>query len=410
MNIPRIYGIAVFAAVFHASVLAQIRPQDGYLENLRRAEKAAAQLPESAFANENPRSVGPAARVLDELGIIQSFTGDVDGAISTFDRMHRLRHFPVGRGEETQMSLVADASAEDAIKAIVEEARHRRVVLLNEAHHVPLHRAFAQKLAAALREIGYDYLACETFPAETGAVPLGANGEVIYRTGYYLQDPVFAGFINSAAADKWKFVAYESRGASMEERERGQAQNLVERIFAKDKNAKVFIYVGYGHLSKTPEGKGGPLMMGEYLRRMTGLDMLHVQQTDFFAHPDRAEEGQLYQLLLDKFPSKEPIVLRASDGSHPILRGQKGRIDMQVIFPRYGMREGRPEWLLSLAGREARDIPVQLLPASGRRAIKAYRKDDGPDAVPADIVVVKAGAPVPKLMLPKGEYRYATED
>jgi hypothetical protein len=36
------------------------------------------------------------------------------------------------------------------------------------------------------------------------------------------------------------------------QRESAQARNLVDRIFAKDKNAKVFMYVGYGHLDKQP--------------------------------------------------------------------------------------------------------------------------------------------------------------
>lgn len=412
MLLLRMVVVGCAFVALHSVVHAQVLPQQGYLQGLKKAEDAAAQLAENAFAKENAASARASATVLDNLGIMQSLTGDVDGAIATFDRLWRLRGYPARRGEGAQMGLMAGATAENAIQAIVAEARNRRVVLLNEAHHVPLHRAFAQKLAAELRKIGYDYLACETFSIGDGTVGLGANGEVIHRTGFYTQDPVFAGFINSAVADKWKLVSYEFPGRSQDERERGQAQNLVDRIFAKDKNAKVFIYVGYGHLNKTPEDDkaSGPVMMGEYLRRMTGLDMLHVQQTDFFAHPDRASESELYQPLLDKFPSKDPIVLRAPDGSHPILRGLKGRIDMQVIFPRYATRGGRPEWLVSLAAREARDVPAELLPATGRRAIKAYRTSDGADAVPADIVVVEAGKPVPKLMLPKGEYRYVTED
>jgi len=58
---------------------------------------------------------------------------------------------------------IEDAIAEDAIAAIVREAKNRQVVILNEAHHVPLHRAFAMKLARELRKIGYEYLACEAF-------------------------------------------------------------------------------------------------------------------------------------------------------------------------------------------------------------------------------------------------------
>lgn len=414
MKLVWILAIACAFCAMDATALAQGGPADGYLARLKAHEAAVTALPPDALdkARHTPAELAMATRAYDQLGISRSWAGDVDGAMSIFDQLNRAR-FPARGPEAGQLSQVAGAQAEDAVRAIVEQARHRRVVLLNEAHHVPLNRAFAQKLATELRKIGYEYLACETFSIRDGKVPLGAHGEVIDGTGHYTRDPVFAGFVNSALADHWKLEPYEMEGrpSSMDERERTQARNLVERIFAKDPNAKVFIYVGYSHLNKTPEGATDRMVfMGEYLRRMTGLDTLHVQQIDFYAHPDRADEGDLYQALLDKFPSKEPFVLRAPDGSYPILRGLKGRIDMQVIFPRYAMRDGRPEWLVSLAGREARPVPATLLPAGGRRAIKAYRTSDGADAVPADVVVVEAGQPAPKLMLPKGEYRYVAED
>jgi hypothetical protein len=120
--------------------------------------------------------------------------------------------------------------------------------------------------------------------------------------------------------------------------------------------------------------------------------------------------------MTDKFASREPFVLRAPDGSHPVLPGTKGkidlqgRVDMQVVFPRYAMRDGRPEWLQTLAGRAPRAIPAELLPKQGRRVIKAFRTSGRPDAIPADAVVVEAGKPPPKLMLPPGEFRYAFEE
>jgi hypothetical protein len=44
------------------------------------------------------------------------------------------------------------------------------------------------------------------------------------------------------------------------------------------------------------------------------------------------------------------------------------------------------------------------------RLIKAYRAGAPDDVVPADVVLVEADKPVPKLMLPKGEYRYSFEE
>ena len=126
-----------------------------------------------------------------------------------------------------------------------------------------MHRAFTRKLAAALRKIGYRYLACETFNPADGDMQASTPGYVSERTGTYTRDPVFVGMVNAALADGWQLVPYEyemmptpgqSPRQRLEERELGQARELVERIFAKDKNAKVLIHVGNHHLAKSLPG------------------------------------------------------------------------------------------------------------------------------------------------------------
>jgi hypothetical protein len=397
-------------------------PADRYLPQLVAAERATSGLPSTAFGNTRTPELDDAIRKLrhafEDLGAQRAFIGDTEGAIGAFDLLERASA-PRGSGKE--QAAPDGVEADDAIRAIVEQARSKRVVLINEAHHVPMNRAFTQKLAAELRKIGYSYLACEAFSSEGGDMSKRAPGLATVYTGYYVRDPVFAGFVNAALADGWKLVPYEYEERPkpgedprqhIDAREQAQARNLVERIFAKDKNAKVLIHVGYGHLEKSkPDDKENRLvLMGEHLHRMTGLDMLHVDQTRFYAHPDRAGEARMYAALVEKFPSQEPFVLRTADGGHPFLLGMQGRVDMQVIFPRYANHDGRPDWLRTLAGRSPIPVPAELLPTQGRRLIKAFRVGDRPDAVPADIVLVEAGMPAPALMLPPGEFRYAYED
>lgn len=96
-------------------------------------------------------------------------------------------------------------------------------------------------------------------------------------------------------------------------------------------------------------------------------------------------------------------------------RGRTPYINMEALRKAQAAVPGSPldtasEWLETLAGRTPRDIPAALLPASGRCLIQAYRLPGGPGAIPTDNVLVEAGKPVPKLMLPKGEYRFAVED
>ena len=352
---------------------------------------------------------------VQNLGTKRSFAGDYDGAMAAFDQRPgaRVNDIPA------DIDKLADAEAVDAIAAIVAEARDKRIVLLNEAHHVPMHRAFAKRLAAELRKIGYTYLACEAFSTDIKEHPPG--GIITRAHGYYLEDPVFADFVHSALADNWKLVGYESAEElqhlapmeRMQRRESVQATNLVERIFAKDAQAKVFVYVGYSHLLKTPSGEAaGAVMMGEHLRRMTGLETLHVEQERFYSHPDPAFNGKTYQAIIAKYKPAAPVILKTADGKPLVLKGMAQRADMQVIFPPYATSAdyGRPIWLEQLAGRKPHAIPQALLPASGRKLILAHRTDDPENAVPVDTVLVEAGKPVPKLMLPPGAFRFSAQD
>jgi hypothetical protein len=61
-----------------------------------------------------------------------------------------------------------------------------------------------------------------------------------------------------------------------------------------------------------------------------------------------------------------------------------------------------------LAGRTPQVIPAALLPASGNRLVLSHGKDHGPDAIPADAVLVEAGKQPAVLMFPPGAIRIST--
>ena len=393
-----IRNIAICLAILCIPAYALAGPPNTLLRDLRAARAEAV--------------ASPGALV--KLSELQSFAGDTAGAIATIDRVNSIR--PRQAPSPEALRLLDDAMAEDAIKAIIAAARDKRAVLINEAHTVPMTRAFTRKLMAELKKIGYTYLACEGF----NDTPLAQMSYLTRYHGYYTNEPMFAGLVNEALADGYTLVGYDSnprdsRFSGLAPKGRAglreliQAQNIVDRIYARDKNAKVLIHVGHHHLVKIGDDQTAP--MGAHLRRLLGENAsLHIDQTQFFAHSGPASESSMYRPVLAKFPSASPFILRKKDGSNLIVSGMDGMIDMEVIFPAYGERDGRPEWLQSLAERAPRAIPPELLPASGERLILAYAKEHGDDATPTDAVLVEAGKPVPKLMLPKGEFRYTVQD
>lgn len=165
---------------------SQASAQDGEgnrFSKLRGARAAVVQA-EAETPPENDKIIG-----LNEMyGIWQSFAGDSLGAMATLDQVRNTKGHRVA-GDAAEISKYDDAAAENAIKAIVAAARNKRAVLINESHHISMHRAFAQKLARELHKIGFNYLACETFHLEANAQPK----YIAEEHGFYTNEPVFAG-------------------------------------------------------------------------------------------------------------------------------------------------------------------------------------------------------------------------
>jgi hypothetical protein len=384
--------------------------------DLRKAELAV----EDARAVLRQPALAPAAAAkarqtlldrLQRLGNQRSFVGDDSGAMAAFDEVTLAR--PVVAASADDFARLASAQEEDAISAIVREASKHRVVILNESHHAPLHRAFAMRLARELRHIGYSWLACETFEERPFY-----KGYLALSDGYYSREPAFGNFLRDAKAGGWQLVQYEpfdlesggTMNEQMERRERGEAHNLVARILSPHPDAKVFIYVGYGHLREKPRVGDGVAMMAAQLSHMTGLDPLTIDQTTMMEHTDAAAEHPLYAAAV-KQPHGAPFVLRAPDGGYEVFGSYRSAVDMQVVHPRYGMDadSGRSAWLRALAGFHATEIPAAMRDLTTPSFVYAYPKGQPDDAVPADVVQLKPGAPLPKLMLPDGQFRFVIQ-
>jgi hypothetical protein len=310
---------------------------------------------------------------------------------------------------------LAAARPRDAVASIAAAARGTRVVILNEAHHSPRGRAFALEVARALRPLGYRFLAAEAFVNHKPVVDaMAREGFPRRNMGFYLQDPVFADFVRQALSLGYEPVAYEETGEQVKSgpggipgREQAEADNLAAAIAARPRG-KWLVYVGFSHVAEAPiaHGPGSMTWMAARLKRQTGIDPLTVDQTG-------VSEDTLSRSGRDAWVLVAPRLRRSSvlfTGGRALVVGPyAGAVDLQVVHPPTRLSGGRPDWLASL-GRRPRDIPFQLLPKHGRRLIQSFLAAEPVDAVPIDQVLVEAGKPVPKLMLPQGSIRYAVQD
>lgn len=232
---------------------------------------------------------------------------------------------------------------------------------------------------------------------------------VRFGTGFYTLDPVFAGFVREALAMGYHPVAYEQTAAqeggafTFDKRERSQAENIVAEM-RRDPGRKLFVYVGHGHVRERVVGRDVP-RMAEYLKRLTGIDPLTIDQA---ALTDLNPEVPAAFAAATARSGSRPTVF-VEGGVPLVVAGYGGAVDLQVVHPPRRYRLGRPSWLRGPRTRTL-TIPASFAPGRGRRLIQAFAADAPADAVPLDQVLVRAGDPLPPLIVPAGPVRFAVQN
>jgi hypothetical protein len=352
------------------------------------------------------------------LGTQQSFLGRYSEALATFDD---------GRGYITSNASadLSEYEALDAVETLLELADRHQVIMINEAHHVPLHRAFTIGLLTGLYKKGFRYFAAESLTAKDES--LSTHGYPTLHTGYYLHEPLCADLVRIAHELGYQVVPYEfepgdANGdddliASQNAREEGQARNLKQRILDKDPQAKILVHAGYAHIYKRAKTwelggqKGEVRQMALCFQQLTGIEPMSVDQTQFTEHSKPKYDSPVYRQAIERGLLKhKPVILRQGDG-HSFYSPQEA-VDLAVFHPRTRYERGRPSWL-SLGGRrQPHAVQGDQRPAAGAvyLAQAFYAHEAGPDAAPIDQIAYGDDGPLPTLWLSAGKFRVRIVD
>ena len=282
----------------------------------------------------------------------------------------------------------------DPLKVIMPKARNASVVLINEAHHVPAHRAFAATLLDSLYAAGYTILSLEALFEDDST--LNSRKYPVSSSGFYTREPAFGNFIREAIAKGFTVVGHEHRQDQTKEisdplaqsnyRDSIQAVNLLATLKANP-GAKVLGYVGYDHILE--KERGGYKRLGTYLKE-AGVDALTIDQIS----------------SCDCVTGKSPAAL-TSDGVSPAIAGSKnGYVDIQVVHPPVTLVDGRPRWLTEDKSRKAFASPLPPYYRNKKTLVQVYNKEEfdavGDRAIPIDQLVTDGRQDKVKLFIPKG--------
>lgn len=334
-----------------------------------------------------------------------AFLGDEATAIGGQERV---------RPVDAALPDLEGAQSQDALSAIVAAAADKQIVILNEAHNISGHRSFAARVMRALRPLGFDTFAAETFiqPQEQAAPSMRRfrQGEPFHAGfGYYIADPVFAEAVREAAALGYVFADYEWRWdqrppqtATMDEqsavREAAQASNLVETVLKARPDARIFVLCGYSHAMEV-EGRGG-LWFAARLKATTGIDPLTIEQSLNWPAMRPQADAPHVAAVLARFQPTAPIIV-SRNGRAFAHRDYEGRMDMSVFHPRLDRLSGRPGWLAADPARKPVEVAIPVF--EGTVLLQALHMGEGA-VIPADHLLLGAGQGRATLLLRPGSY------
>ncbi len=285
----------------------------------------------------------------------------------------------------------------DAKAYIIERAKKEEIIIINEAHHNPMHRVFTASLLSDLYDNGYRYLGLE-------ALADSAINERKYATqqsGYYTKEPAFGNLIAEALKLGFKIFGYEaSNGANGKEREIEQAKNI-ERFVRNHPKGKLLVHCGFSHVFENDYPLWEKAMAGR-VKEYLNIDPFTIDQE---LYTERGE-SDYSPLFVNLNTSDKPIVLLDPKGAVFAGARKPNQTDIVVIHPMTQYLNNRPGWITK--GRKPVVVNTQnfKLPVL---ALAFRANEDITTGVPADLVEITAGRKAP-LYLKPGRYCIVIQD
>jgi hypothetical protein len=342
----------------------------------------------------------------EDLSQFISFTGDYAMAAACLEKSFdplpdsSVEHIKAG---VSQLKNIQYAPAKNAI---TDNAQHYRVIMINEAHNKPVHRAFTYSLLDELYKQGYHYLAMEALNNYANHCLDSLNA----FTGYYTNEPVAGELVRKALKLGYKLVSYEDTLAlrhTGSQRDSIQAMNIYN-VIKKDTTAKILVHAGYGHIRE--EKTDDYMTMCWWFKKISGIDPFTIEQTGM-TEGSEFEAGKLYYgFFTDKFSITEPSIV--FENKRPFNPLQKKGYDVIVIHPPTVYQNSRPSWI-SLNGERK---PVLIQPTEKNLFfVQAYYENEyGAEIVnamiPADQTYITSREGYYCLYLRKGKYKIVMRD
>ena len=311
-------------------------------------------------------------------GVNYSRIGNYKRSLDAFKIMWKYRKISLRQSQKDSFSMY---HAEDARQFILAKAKNYRVIIINEAHHIPMHRVFAESLLPGLREEGFDKLGMEAL--DTDDSTLSSRGYPLMNSGTYVVDPCYGNMIRKALALKFSLFGYDIRYEKAE-REIVEVNNIIREI-KENPNSKFVIYCGYDHLIKDtmPGSDSWRHAMAGWLRLITGIDPLTIDQTVLTETGEDTIDNP-YRALIHADHS----VLMIDGNGRSLKPKTRYNADFSVYHPDTKYLHGRPVWQIT-EDKYSLNINAKVKIGFPCLALVYREGEDYDQAVPTDVIEIK---------------------
>jgi hypothetical protein len=286
---------------------------------------------------------------------------------------------------------------------IAERARSEKIVMLNEAHHIPSHRVFAESILKGLYREGFRFFLVESL--SNGSLKdslLNKRGYPVLASGYYTESIEFGNLLREALKLGFTVLPYETtQEMGGEVREADQANN-VEEIMDDHPEGKFLIYCGAGHSVEGTIKYWGGKSLAARINDLTGINPLTIDQ--FFQAP----RGNIKynSIFLQALDVKSTSILLHNDKTPYKFQRADSWIDLTVLHPitsnrdQFRYQEHNSSVVTIDLSTQKLDYPLMVL---------VYNSNESIDAgIPIKINEINRGNI--QLMLQKGTYNIVLDE
>jgi hypothetical protein len=288
----------------------------------------------------------------EQLGTYLSFIGDYKNALISFDKTYP--HFASNPISKETIDEIRACKIIPFTEFLKDVADKNTVIMINEAHHKPLHRVNVTGMLDILYKSGYRTLAVEALANFTGQsfkdfVP----GQ---STGFYTAEPCMSELLRQANKLGFRLLPYEVTYSQFKfnNRDSMQALNILDSVVIGPNN-KLLIYAGYGHIDDGDSSNLFPTM-AKYFKAKSGIDPLTIDQNRFIEEEIKTIEAQDYNQFLLTHNINE-VSVPYSEGK-PFLA--MPFTDVALVFPKTIYKNVRPNSLFNSTLKKEYQVKIPV--------------------------------------------------